>query len=320
MTATELVESALDTVDFTNLCVVLRNSEEGLQVLLVADEKGRWSIPGGHIKANETPAEACVREVKEETGLDVIVQPLIWAEHVARQIPANVFYALTDTDKTRPGGGDVTETRWVPVTDIGKLNGTDRLVISVAANRVYDPKQMIDDAVEVAESQGYVVGSVSAPPPAVEGTYIRLTGKAASESASHLSEWAADSGWSVSTITRRLCESTDDALLRASKHRHLTPMLESLLLVSDALWHYEINIVPCLAEGNITIEVGSALDSSKLLDRGMPVDILKRITETIPAPVIEFQTPDIFNREKLKPLKYSVARLRGSKKLVDSLC
>ncbi|MEA3450492.1 MAG: NUDIX domain-containing protein, partial [Bacteroidota bacterium] len=28
-------------------------------------------LPGGHIEHNETPDEAIIREVKEETGLDV---------------------------------------------------------------------------------------------------------------------------------------------------------------------------------------------------------------------------------------------------------
>lgn len=31
--------------------------------------KGTWSVPGGHIDFGETPEEACIREVEEETGL-----------------------------------------------------------------------------------------------------------------------------------------------------------------------------------------------------------------------------------------------------------
>jgi 8-oxo-dGTP diphosphatase len=32
---------------------------------------GYWSLAGGKVEAGETPQEACLREVKEETGLDV---------------------------------------------------------------------------------------------------------------------------------------------------------------------------------------------------------------------------------------------------------
>jgi 8-oxo-dGTP diphosphatase len=33
--------------------------------------RGRWSLPGGRIEAGESAEEAVVREVREETGLDV---------------------------------------------------------------------------------------------------------------------------------------------------------------------------------------------------------------------------------------------------------
>jgi len=42
------------------------------KVLLVNHKKlGVWLYPGGHIEANETPEQAVIREVKEETGLNV---------------------------------------------------------------------------------------------------------------------------------------------------------------------------------------------------------------------------------------------------------
>ena len=50
------------------------------QVLLHWHRKlGKWLPPGGHIEAGETPQEAALREVKEETGLDV---ELIEDEHI----------------------------------------------------------------------------------------------------------------------------------------------------------------------------------------------------------------------------------------------
>ncbi|NMO92557.1 NUDIX domain-containing protein [Actinomycetospora sp. TBRC 11914] len=36
-------------------------------------EAGRWTLPGGRVEAGESPAEAVVREVAEETGLEVVV-------------------------------------------------------------------------------------------------------------------------------------------------------------------------------------------------------------------------------------------------------
>lgn len=54
---------------------VVRKSGKLLLVKRSPDESsaGKWSFPGGKIEADETPEEAAVREVKEETDLDIEV-------------------------------------------------------------------------------------------------------------------------------------------------------------------------------------------------------------------------------------------------------
>ena len=57
-----------EKIDFTASVFIVN----GNAVLLRKHEKyDKWLQPGGHIELDEDPAQAAVREAKEETGLDV---------------------------------------------------------------------------------------------------------------------------------------------------------------------------------------------------------------------------------------------------------
>ena len=49
--------------------VVFRRTEEGTRLLLIRDAYDNWGLPKGHIEASESPKQAALREVMEETGL-----------------------------------------------------------------------------------------------------------------------------------------------------------------------------------------------------------------------------------------------------------
>lgn len=49
----------------------------GGKILLVCENSGRWSMPGGWCEYNISPAENAVKEAKEEAGLDVVVRRVI---------------------------------------------------------------------------------------------------------------------------------------------------------------------------------------------------------------------------------------------------
>ncbi|SYV90294.1 RNA pyrophosphohydrolase, partial [Metamycoplasma alkalescens] len=51
--------------------IVLNNVESKLYVLLVQHTAGHWGFPKGHVEENETEEETAIREVKEETNVDI---------------------------------------------------------------------------------------------------------------------------------------------------------------------------------------------------------------------------------------------------------
>jgi len=64
--------------------VVFRESEAVPLFLLIKDPYDNWGLPKGHVEGGETPVEAAIREVAEETGLCEL--------HVLEQLPTIDWY------------------------------------------------------------------------------------------------------------------------------------------------------------------------------------------------------------------------------------
>ncbi|MGD9954553.1 MAG: NUDIX hydrolase [Candidatus Nanopelagicales bacterium] len=91
------------------------------------DRRGRlvWSLPKGHVEEGETPEDAAVREVEEETGIQgSVLAPLgvidFWFVAEQRRVHKTVHHYLLDATGGELSDADieVVEVAWVPLDDV----------------------------------------------------------------------------------------------------------------------------------------------------------------------------------------------------------
>ncbi len=96
-----------------------------------APAAGTWSLPGGRVEPGESDAEAVLRELQEETGLEVAAGALVG--RVAREGPGGSRYDINDYACTVVGGtltagDDAADVRWVTRQELAGLTCSPGLV------------------------------------------------------------------------------------------------------------------------------------------------------------------------------------------------
>lgn len=101
--------------------IVFRRFHGNIQILLIKHiNSGHWSFPKGHIENNETEIETAVREIKEETGIDVNIDPT-FRETVSyfpkkdTQKVVVYFIAQAKNFQYKPQEDEISEIRWVDI-------------------------------------------------------------------------------------------------------------------------------------------------------------------------------------------------------------
>ncbi len=117
-----------------------------LEVLMIQDRYGFWCLPKGHMDPGETPEQAAVREMHEETGIRARIRQDLGVTRYrfpgeSGPVQKTVrFYLMEPIDgELKPQAGEVLDAKWVNVQGIGGLktyNDTRMLIERAAA--IYD--------------------------------------------------------------------------------------------------------------------------------------------------------------------------------------
>jgi 8-oxo-dGTP diphosphatase len=105
--------------------------------------KGKWSVPGGLVELGESMEDAVVREVKEETGLDVYEPRLVdVVNYVSYGERGAVIYHYVIVDylvtvmRGKPkAASDAAALRWVPFNELEQYDLTESFRLFFERNR-----------------------------------------------------------------------------------------------------------------------------------------------------------------------------------------
>ncbi len=127
-------------------CVVFGLDESELKVLLIQRGldpfKGKWALPGGFVRVDETVDEAARRELAEEAGLkEVFLEQLYTFGEVARdpreRVVSVAYYALVKmAPHDTKAATDAADARWFPVSKEPKLAFDHADILATALARL----------------------------------------------------------------------------------------------------------------------------------------------------------------------------------------
>ncbi len=131
--------------------IVLRDRE----ILLVRRGRGpgvgEWSVPGGRVRHGEELHEAVVREVGEETGLEVVVDRFVgWVERIGAEpepyhfVILDFLGSLLDPRQEPTAGDDAAEVAWFALDGLDGVNLVEGLLEFLVDHGIVDPAHPVD--------------------------------------------------------------------------------------------------------------------------------------------------------------------------------
>ena len=113
--------------------IVFKKENDKIEFLLVYQNNGHYSFPKGHMEENETELETALREIKEETNLDVeidsnfrtSIEYLLESKNVIKE---SVYFVATPISfDLKNQEGEINECIWCSYEDTLDKLGFDNI-------------------------------------------------------------------------------------------------------------------------------------------------------------------------------------------------
>lgn len=99
-----------------------------------------WGLPGGLVNRHEQPAEAVMRELREELGVAAVVGPLLHAETCVPSNHLTLYYLATIDGQPQLDGVEIDGVRYVAADEVVVLMGEEATAWLASLRRMTYPR------------------------------------------------------------------------------------------------------------------------------------------------------------------------------------
>lgn len=114
-----------ENAELTVLCLI----QDGNRVLLQNRVKNDWkgyTLPGGHVEADESFVDAVVREMKEETGLSIKNPRIVGIKHFPMENGRYIVLLFKATEfEGTVVSSEEGEMEWISLDDLSAINAVE---------------------------------------------------------------------------------------------------------------------------------------------------------------------------------------------------
>lgn len=102
--------------------VIYKYIDNELFILLLKHNLGHWSFAKGHVEDSETEQETAIREIREETNLDVTINSdfryvITYSPYEGVIKDVVYFLATTNSDNIKAQQSEISEIKWFKYED-----------------------------------------------------------------------------------------------------------------------------------------------------------------------------------------------------------